>query len=268
MRIKQFLLSLWGVLNNENGYIKVNLGPVYFPQNLSSRPIANAQIYVGNSDTDPEIVGNQIALYVQEEDGTIVEVTQPVRTSAGGVPLYDGSPVTLLVNDNYSLKVLSSTGSQIYYIPRSNTDEVVVSVIPVALASDHTWTGPTQNITAGEELTIGEVAYLKSDGKYWLADADAEATANTKFVMATATIAANGTGIALLPGNSSFIRDDSTTNWTVTAISDLMFLSTVAGKLTNNISGYTTGDIARICGYMETVTVLNFNVNKDFIEVA
>ena len=28
------------------------------------------------------------------------------------------------------------------------------------------------------------------------------------------------------------------------------------------------GDIVRICGYMETATILNFDVSKTFIEVA
>ena len=37
-------------------------------------------------------------------------------------------------------------------------------LIDAALSSDHTWTGPTQTITAGENLAQFEVAYLKSDG--------------------------------------------------------------------------------------------------------
>ena len=100
----------------------VRLGPTYLPQSSIGRPIANADIYVGIPDTDPEIVGNQLQLYVQEEDGTIVAVAQPVSTGAGGVPMYNGSPVTLLVEGYYSLKILNSSGSQIYYIPSSALD--------------------------------------------------------------------------------------------------------------------------------------------------
>ena len=152
------------------------------------------------------------------------------------------------------------------------TDDLEINektlLVIAALSTNLTWTGPTQSVTAGEILTIGEVAYLKSDGKYWLADADAEATADTKLVMATATIAADGTGIVLLPGPMSFMRVDATTEWTVTAAGDVMFLSTTEGELTNDISGYTTGDIVRVCGYMETAVILNFDVDKTFIEVA
>ena len=147
-------------------------------------------------------------------------------------------------------------------------DDVLASLVVAALGTNETWIGPTQSVTAGEILTIGEVAYLKSDGKYWLANADAEATADTKLVMATATIAADGTGIVLLPGPMSFMRVDATTEWTVTAAGDVMFLSTTEGELTNAVSGYTTLDIVRICGYMETATILNFDVGKTFIEIA
>jgi len=147
-------------------------------------------------------------------------------------------------------------------------DDVLASLVVAALGTNETWIGPTQSVTAGEILTIGEVAYLKSDGKYWLANADAEATADTKLVMATATIAADGTGIVLLPGPMSFMRVDATTEWTVTAAGDVMFLSTTEGELTNDVSAYTTGDIVRICGYMETAVILNFDVSKTFIEVA
>ena len=140
-------------------------------------------------------------------------------------------------------------------------------LIDAALSSDHTWTGPTQLITAGENLAQFETAYLKSDGKYWLIDADVEATAKGKIVMATAAISADATGIVLLPGEFSFIRDDSTTEWTVTAAGDTMFLGLTAGELTNDISGYTTGDIGRVSGYMETATILNFNVDKTWIKI-
>jgi len=150
---------------------------------------------------------------------------------------------------------LAETWKQLAYL-----DDVLPSTVVAALGSDHTWIGPVQSVTAGEELT--------SDGKYWLADADAEAIADTKLVMATATISADATGIVLLPGSMSFFRDDDTTEWTVTAAGDVMFLSTMPGELTNDVSGYTTGDIVRVCGYMETATILNFNVDKTFVELA
>lgn len=105
----------------------VQLNPEYFPDPTAGRPIANADIFVGIIDLDPEIGGNQKQISVQQENGTITPISQPISTGSGGVPLYNGSPVTILVDGNYSLKVLDKTGSQIYYIPsvaNFNTDAV------------------------------------------------------------------------------------------------------------------------------------------------
>ena len=141
-------------------------------------------------------------------------------------------------------------------------------LVDAVLTDDHSWTGPTQSITVGENVAIFDTLYLKSDGKYWKIDADAEATAKGKIVMATAAISADASGIVLLPSALSFIRDDSTAKWTVTAAGNEMYLSTAVGELTNDVSGYTTGDIVRIAGYMETAVILNFDVDKTYIEIA
>ena len=97
----------------------VNLTPGYYPSVTAGRPLSSADIYVGIVDLDPEIIANQKQITVRQEDGTEVDVSQPITTSAGGVPLYDGSPVTLLVDGDYSLKVLDSSGAQIFYIPKA-----------------------------------------------------------------------------------------------------------------------------------------------------
>ena len=107
---------------------RIVLSTGYFPDPTIGRPVSNGDIYVGDVDTDPEIVGNQKSISVLQEDGSTVSVTQPISTGAGGVPLYAGSPVTVLVDGDYSLKVLDSTGAQVYYIP-SNTDADTASAI-------------------------------------------------------------------------------------------------------------------------------------------
>jgi hypothetical protein len=52
-------------------------------------------------------------------------ISQPIRTNAGGVPQYNNSPVIILTETNYSVKVLDRNQSQVYYIPSSAIDEVV-----------------------------------------------------------------------------------------------------------------------------------------------
>lgn len=97
----------------------VKLDPGYYPDPNIGRPVSNADIFVGEIDTDPEVPINQKQISVRQENGDIVQVTQPMHTGAGGVPEYLGSPVTILVDGAYSLKVLDSSGAQVYYIPES-----------------------------------------------------------------------------------------------------------------------------------------------------
>ena len=89
---------------------------LYVPNPTLGRPLFNCQIFVGEPDLDPEIVGNQKQLNVIQEDGTVVPVSQPFVTSAGGVPTYNGKTVLLDVDGNYSFKVLDNLGVQKYYI--------------------------------------------------------------------------------------------------------------------------------------------------------
>lgn len=95
------------------------LRPGYFPYFDKGKPVWNGYIYVGLPDTDPEIPANQKPITFLQEDGSQIPGSQPVRTSAGGVPTYNGSPVTVLVDGDYSIKVNDSYGAQIYYVPKA-----------------------------------------------------------------------------------------------------------------------------------------------------
>ena len=105
----------------------VELSPGYYPNTSKGRPLALAYIYVGVPDLDPTVVANQKTLSVQQEDGTIVAVTQPIRTNAGGVPTYLGESVVLLVEGDYSLAVLDSSSVQIYYVPSTAFEQYLVA---------------------------------------------------------------------------------------------------------------------------------------------
>jgi hypothetical protein len=61
-------------------------------------------------------------------------------------------------------------------------------------------TSLTDTITAGENVEIKTLAYLKSDGKYWKADYTTIATCTTELRLVTATILANATGESLSQG--------------------------------------------------------------------
>lgn len=87
----------------------------YFNDPNVGRPIFNGDIYVGIVDLDPEIPANQKQVTARQEDGTEVEIGQPVKTNSGGNPTYNGSPIVLLVEGAYSIKVLDKQGNQEFY---------------------------------------------------------------------------------------------------------------------------------------------------------
>jgi hypothetical protein len=119
----------------------------------------------------------------------------------------------------------------------------------MALADDSA-SGATTTLTAGEDLVIGDVCYVKSDGKMGKADADAIATSSALF-MATGTIANNASGTFLAWG---LLRDDSAYNFT---IGGLVYLSTTPGGITQTApSG--TDDVIQILGVAMTADIVFF----------
>ena len=98
----------------------VRLGPEYFPDPTSGGPISGGSVYIGEPDKDPEDF--PITVSALQENGSTVPISQPISTSAGGVPLYNGSPVTLIVSESYSLKVLDNSGQR-YYVPSTIVSE-------------------------------------------------------------------------------------------------------------------------------------------------
>lgn len=82
----------------------------YFNDPDIGRPIFNGYLYFGEVNTDPEL--NPVPVYRLEENNSLTPITQPVRTSAGGIPLDDfGNPSILAVDGNYSLNVYRSNGT-------------------------------------------------------------------------------------------------------------------------------------------------------------
>ena len=80
--------------------------------------ISNGYLYVGVVDRDGEIPENRKRVYAILESGAALEIEQPVRLSAGGVPSYNGYPVRLATDGSYSLKVKDYTNTQVYFTPK------------------------------------------------------------------------------------------------------------------------------------------------------
>ena len=92
----------------------------YIADPAKGRPLFNADLYYGIPDLDPAILANQIQISVRQEDGSVITVAQPLNTGFGGIPLYNGSPVTVLIDEFiFSFKALNNLGAQIYYEARA-----------------------------------------------------------------------------------------------------------------------------------------------------
>jgi len=138
-----------------------------------------------------------------------------------------------------------------------NTDDTLV--LEDAPASDHTANGLKCELTAGENVAFGDVCYMKSDGKLWKGDADAEATSYC-IALALETITADSAGDFLLIG----IARDDTWNWTVGAP---LYLSTTAGELTETApSG--SGDIVQILAIATHADRIYFNPSLTQVEIS
>lgn len=93
---------------------------VSMPAQLFTRPdvfssVANGKIYIGQVDTDPTDVGNQIQVYIQNEDDSTTPVPQPLRTNVAGYPVYNGQIVKFVTTQGYSMTVQSALGVQLFY---------------------------------------------------------------------------------------------------------------------------------------------------------
>lgn len=78
---------------------------------------SNGKIFIGKIDSDPTIPENQIQVYLQNEDGTTVPVSQPLIINQAGYPVYNGQTAKFVTVQGHSMAVYDSYGSQQFYYP-------------------------------------------------------------------------------------------------------------------------------------------------------
>lgn len=126
---------------------------------------------------------------------------------------------------------ISQSEADVRYLPemgsaalQGNLTTGKYMMIMSATLDNNTACGLIYGGTAGETVAIGELVYIKSDGKFWLADADAAASMPAIGVVLDAG-AAEASVKVLLWG---LMRNDAW-NWTVGAT---LYVDTTAGALT------------------------------------
>ncbi len=95
--------------------IVVSMPSQLFTMARSFKAVANGKIYIGKIDTDPVNPENQIQVYVENEDGSHVPVSQPIVINAAGYPVYNGQIAKFVTEQGHSMAVYDAYGSQQFY---------------------------------------------------------------------------------------------------------------------------------------------------------
>lgn len=81
------------------------------------RAASNGKIFIGKIDSDPTLPQNQVQVYVENEDGSHVPVSQPIIINAAGYPVYNGQIAKFVTVQGHSMAVYDAYGSQQFYFP-------------------------------------------------------------------------------------------------------------------------------------------------------
>jgi len=115
-----------------------------------------------------------------------------------------------------------------------------------------------ETITAGENLVLGDLVYLKTDGKYWKADYLDEARVSTELRYVLGSILANATGNAQITGNVTSSGLTVGERYCVGVNGAIVLESAIPD---------TEGIFVRYVGTAESATDLFFNPESTYIEV-
>lgn len=111
--------------------------------------LEDGYIYIGTANLDP--VANPIAVYFNQS--LTLLASQPIRT-AGGYPVYNGSPARLFANSDYSIRVLDKTSSLVFSAATaaSGSGDVVTTTATQTL-TNKTLVAPVLGTPASGTLT-------------------------------------------------------------------------------------------------------------------
>lgn len=87
-----------------------------FTDTRTFRAVANGRIYIGQIDTDPVNHANQIPVYIENDDGSHVQISQPLIINAAGKIVYNGQLVKIVTVQGHSMAIYDAYGTQVDYI--------------------------------------------------------------------------------------------------------------------------------------------------------
>lgn len=76
---------------------------------------SNGKIYIGEIDTDPTIPSNQIQVYLENEDGSTIPVSQPLIINQAGYPVYGGQIAKFVTVKSHSMAIYDAYNVRQHY---------------------------------------------------------------------------------------------------------------------------------------------------------
>ncbi|ELF4587854.1 hypothetical protein RNG70_001921 [Salmonella enterica] len=98
--------------------VVTNPRPV-FTDSRTFKALPNGKIYIGDVDTDPVNPSNQVPVYIENEDGSFVQITQPLIINAAGKIVYNGQLAKVNTTGAHSMAAYDAYGVQVDYIPNA-----------------------------------------------------------------------------------------------------------------------------------------------------
>ena len=95
--------------------VVVSMPSQLFTAARSFKALANGRIYIGKIDSDPTQRENQIPVYMEREDGNLIEVSQPIIINSAGYPVYNGQISKFVTVEGHSMAVYDSYNVQQFY---------------------------------------------------------------------------------------------------------------------------------------------------------
>jgi hypothetical protein len=208
----------------------------------SFKAAANGSIYVGQIDTDPTIPANQVQVYLDNEDGTLVPVSQPLAINAGGYPVYNGQIAKFVTVQGHSMAVYDAYGVQQFYYPnilRYDPDQFKAQL---ANTTDPTLGDALVGVKQPFTGAVGRTQHSKNLDLVSVKDFGAKGdgtTDDTAAIQASITALLPAGGVVYLPKGQYKITDDlKVTNMPVIFRGDGMY-STVIEQSTPGENGIT-----------------------------
>ncbi|EMN1409376.1 hypothetical protein ROS59_001364 [Enterobacter cloacae] len=97
--------------------VVVSMPSQLFTLESSFKAASNGKIYTGQIDTDPTITSNQIQVYLENENGEHIPVSQPISINMAGYPVYGGQIAKFVTVQGHAMAVYDAYGVQQFYYP-------------------------------------------------------------------------------------------------------------------------------------------------------